>query len=51
VDEGGDVYLDYSSTHADLEASLVYSGASFHMTPHKEWFDEYERYDGGYIFL
>jgi hypothetical protein len=32
-EEGGDVYLDSSSTHADHEAWLVDSGASFHMTP------------------
>ena len=43
-EEGGDVYLDCSRTHADHEAWLVNSGASFHMTPHKEWFYEYERY-------
>jgi hypothetical protein len=50
-EEGGDVYLDSSSTHADHEAWLVDSGASFHMTPHREWFCEYERYDGGNVFL
>jgi hypothetical protein len=43
--EGGDVYLASSSTHADHEAWLVDSGASFHMTPHREWFYEYEKYD------
>jgi hypothetical protein len=50
-EEGGDVYLASSSTHADHEAWLVDSGASFHMTPHIEWFCEYERYDGGNVFL
>jgi hypothetical protein len=46
------VYLAYStSTHADHEAWLVESSASFHMTPHREWFYEYERYDGGNVFL
>jgi hypothetical protein len=44
------VYLA-SSTHADHEAWLVDSGASFHMTPHREWLCEYERYDGGNVFL
>jgi hypothetical protein len=43
--------LASSSTHADHEAWLVDSGASFHMTPHMEWFCEYERYDGGNVFL
>jgi hypothetical protein len=50
-EEGGDVYLASSSTHADHEAWLVDSGASFHMTPHREWFCEYERYDGGNVFI
>jgi hypothetical protein len=50
-EEGGDVYLASSSTHADHEAWLVDSGASFHMTLHREWFYEYERYDGGNVFL
>jgi hypothetical protein len=50
-EEGGDVYLASSSTHADHEAWLVDLGASFHMTTHMEWFCEYERYDGGDVFL
>jgi hypothetical protein len=50
-EEGGDVYLTSLTTHADHEAWLVESGASFHMTPHREWFCEYERYDGGNVFL
>jgi len=52
TDEGGDVYLDSSSsTHVDHEAWLIDSGASFHLTPHREWFCEYEKYDGGDVFL
>jgi hypothetical protein len=43
--------LDSSSTHVDHEAWLVDSGASFHMTPDREWFYKYERYDGGNFFL
>jgi hypothetical protein len=27
------------------------NGASFHMNPHREWLCEYERYDGGNVFL
>ena len=51
-DEGGDVYLDSSSnTHVDHEAWLIDSSASFHFTPHREWFCEYEKYDGGDVFL
>jgi hypothetical protein len=45
------VYLDSSSTHVDHEAWLVDSSASFHMTLHREWLCEYERYDGGNVFL
>jgi hypothetical protein len=45
------VYLYSSRTHENHEAWLVDSGASFHVTPHKEWFCEYERHDGGNVFL
>ena len=40
--EGGDVYLASTSTHVDRDVWLIESGASYHMTPHKEWFSEYE---------
>ena len=50
-DEGGDVYFDSSSTHVDHEAWLIDSSASFHFTAHREWFYEYEKYDGGDVFL
>eukprot|EP00253_Pinus_taeda_P006610 PITA_06610 len=50
-DEGGDVYLASSSTHVDHEAWLIDSSASFHLTSHREWFCEYERYDGGDVLL
>jgi len=30
---------------------MVESSASFHMTLHREWFCEYERYDGGDVFM
>jgi hypothetical protein len=51
VDEGGDVYFNSLSTCADHEAWLIDLGASFHTTPHREWFCEYERYDGGDLYL
>jgi hypothetical protein len=51
IEEGGDVYLASISTHVDLDVWLIDSGASYHMTPHREWFSEYEKYDGGDIFL
>eukprot|EP00253_Pinus_taeda_P025954 PITA_25954 len=50
-DDGGDVYMASSSTHVDHEAWLIDSGASFHFTPHREWFCEYKKYDGGDVFL
>eukprot|EP00253_Pinus_taeda_P033728 PITA_33728 len=49
--EGGDVYLASLITHVDNEAWLIDSGRSFHFTPHREWFHEYDKYDLGYVFL
>ena len=49
--EGGDAYLASTSTHADHDVWLIDSGASYHMTPHREWFSEYEKYDGDDVFL
>jgi hypothetical protein len=49
--EGGDVYLAYTGTHADHGVGLIDSGVSYHMTSHMEWFYEYEKYDGGDVFL
>eukprot|EP00253_Pinus_taeda_P004778 PITA_04778 len=49
--ESGDVYLASLGTQVDHEAWLIDSCASFHFTPHREWFCEYEKYDGGDIFL
>ena len=44
------MYLASSSTHVEHEAWLIDLGASFHFTPHREWFYEYEKYDGGDVF-
>jgi len=50
--EGEDVYLaSSSSTHVDHEAWLIDSSASFHFTPHREWFCKYEKYYGGDVFV
>jgi hypothetical protein len=51
TEEGGYVYLASTSTHAERDVWLIDSGASYHMTPHREWFSEYEKYDGGDVFL
>ena len=45
------MYLDSSRTHVGHDTWLVDLDASFHMNPHREWFCEYERYDGGNVFL
>jgi len=45
------VYFASSSTHVDHEAWLIDSGASSHFTLHREWFYEYDKYDGGDVFL
>ena len=51
TEEGGDFYLESIGTHADRDVWLIESGASYHMTPHRYWFCEYEKYDGGDLFL
>jgi hypothetical protein len=43
--------LDSSSTRVYHEAWLDDSGASFNMILYIEWFYEFERYDGGNVFL
>jgi hypothetical protein len=43
--------LASTSTHSDHDVWLIDLGASFHMTPHREWFCEYEKYNGGDVFL
>jgi hypothetical protein len=50
-DKGVDVYLVSTSTQSNQDVWLIDSGASYHMTPHNKWFFEYERYDGGDVFL
>jgi hypothetical protein len=50
-EEGADVYLESTGTHAYHDVWFIDSGASYHMTPHREWFSEYEKYDGGDVFL
>jgi hypothetical protein len=50
-EEGGDVYLTSIGRHADHDVWLIESGVSYHMTPHREWFFECEKYSGGDAFL
>ena len=50
TEEGGDVYLASIGTQLEHDFWLIDSGVYFHMTPHREWFYEYEKYNGN-VFL
>ena len=50
-EEGGDVYLASMGNPSEHDTWLIDSGASCHMTPHREWFYEYEKYNGGDVYL
>ena len=39
------MYLNSISTQLESDDWLIDPCASFHMTPHREWFYEYERYN------
>lgn len=39
------------ATHAGDNAWLIDSGASFHMTPNRNWFSQYENFHGGKVYL
>ena len=45
------MYLASLGTHVENDSWLIDSSASLHMTPHGECFSEYEKYDGGDVFL
>ena len=49
--EGGDVYLTSTGNPSEHDIWLIDLGASCHMTPHREWFYEYEKYNGGDVYL
>ena len=51
TDENGDVYLASMGTQSEHDAWLIESGASYHITPHRDWFLEYEEYEGGDVFI
>ena len=50
-EEAGDVYLASTGNPSERDTWLIDSGASCHMTPHREWFYEYEKYNGGDMYL
>ena len=45
------MYLASTTTQSKSDVWFIELGASFHMTPHMEWFYEYENYIGGDVFL
>ena len=45
------MYLDSTSTQTNRESWLIDSSGSFHMTPHRNWFCEYEELKGGDVPL
>jgi hypothetical protein len=45
------VYLASTSKNSDQYVWLIDLGASYHIKTQKEWLYEYERYDGGDLFL
>lgn len=50
-EEKGDMYLESMSTQPERDTWLVDSGASSHMTPHRNWFCEYKELKGGDVLL
>ena len=51
IKDSDNVYLASIGTDVDHDVWLVDLGASSHVTPHKESFREYEKYNGGDVFL
>ena len=49
--EGEDVYLDSTDNHLERDIFFIESSAPCHMTPHREWFCEYEKYNGEDVCL
>ena len=45
------MYLASTGTQSKRDFWLIDLGASFHMTPHREGFYEYEKYNGRDVFL
>jgi hypothetical protein len=45
------VYLVLTSSQSKHDVWLIHSGAYFHMKPHRDWFYEYDIYEGGDVFL
>ena len=50
-EEGGDVYLASMGNHSECDIWLIYSSFPCHITPRSEWLCEYEKYNGGDVYL
>ena len=44
------MYLSSMGNHSERDIWLIDSGASCHMIPYREWFCEYEKYNGGDVY-
>ena len=49
--EYGDAFITSLYTHASYNAWLIDLGASFHITPNRNWFSKYENFDGVKVYL
>ena len=49
--EGGDVYLASTGNLSERDTWMIDAGTSCHMTPHREWFCQYQKYNGGDVYL
>ena len=45
------MYLASTGNPSECDTWLIDSGASCHMTPHREWLCEYEKYNRGDVYL
>ena len=45
------MYLASMGNPSEHDTWLIDSGASCHMTPHREWLCEYEKYNAGDMYL
>ena len=49
--KGRDVYLNSMDNNSKHDIWMIESDESCHMTPHRQWLCEYEKYNGGYVYL
>ena len=49
--EDGDAFIAALAARTGNDTWLIDSGASFHMTCNRNWFSEYEQFDGGKVYL